>query len=360
MSRDRFYDLLRFIRFDNRDVRNLNDKFSPIRSIFGQIVKNFQTSYKAGPTVTVDEQLVSFRGRCPFKIYVPSKPGKYGMKLWALADTETFYCMNLLPYIGRVCNVPERGQGQRVVLELTDMISGSGRHVVMDNFFCSLGLGRILLGRSLTMTGTLRKNKPEIPTEMLPHPERAENSSIFGFQRDATIVSYVPKKNKAVVLLTTLHKTPAVSEDNARKPEIILEYNKGKCGVDTLDQLVRMYNCIRKCNRWPMTLFMNLLNVAAYNAQVLFLSIHPEYESRSGQRRKRFLLELSKSLLPIAEPVHQMLNESVHCHEPASFSASKRRCNLCPRNRDRKSNIMCRSCKKNLCREHVNFVCRHC
>ena len=271
MPRNRFTQLMSCERFDVCDQRNTNDKFAPLRDIFGKIVNNFRLSYKAGAEVTVDEQLVNFRGRCPFKMYIPSKPGKYGIKLWALADAKTYYCVNLQPYIGRTGNVPERQQGQRVVLELTNMLTGSGRQIYMDNFFTSLELARTLLGRQLTMTGTIRKNKPELPNEMLPNPTRGIKSSQFGFQRNVALVSYVPKKNKAVVMMSTYQTSNAVSAEEHRKPVMVLEYNKGKCGVDTLDQLARSYNCIRKCNRWPMMLFMNLPNVATYNALVLYL-----------------------------------------------------------------------------------------
>ena len=36
--------------------------------------------------LTIDEQLVTFKGRCPFKMFIPSKPGKYRMKVWVLCD----------------------------------------------------------------------------------------------------------------------------------------------------------------------------------------------------------------------------------------------------------------------------------
>lgn len=66
----------------------------------------------------------------------------------------------------------------------------------MGNFFTSLHLGRTLLGRNLTVTGTIRKNKGEIPQELLPNPNRREQSSLFAFREDATMVSYVPKKTR--------------------------------------------------------------------------------------------------------------------------------------------------------------------
>ena len=176
----------------------------------------------------------------------------------------------------------------------------------------------MLIARDLTMTGTMRKNKPEIPSEMLPNNDRPVASSLFGFQTNATMVSYVPKKNKSVILLSTFHNTPEVSEEGHRKPRIILDYNSGKCGVDTLDQLVRTYTCARKCNRWPMALFFNLLNVASYNALVLFLEIHPEYELTSGQRRRKFLLRLGNSLIG-----EEDLSQKIPVHLPENTCKQK-------------------------------------
>ena len=87
-----------------------------------------------------------------------SKPGKYGMKIWILCDSDNSYCCNAQIYIGRV-GARDIGQSHRVVMELTDHMSGSGRHLTADNFFTDITTVRTLLGRQNTYTGTLRKNK---------------------------------------------------------------------------------------------------------------------------------------------------------------------------------------------------------
>ena len=53
------------------------------------------------------------------------------------------------------------------MLELTDHLQESGRHITGDNFFTSINLVRALLGRQMTYSGTIRKNKGEIPTDVL-------------------------------------------------------------------------------------------------------------------------------------------------------------------------------------------------
>ena len=79
MSERRFSLLLRILRFDDlttRAERARSDKFAPMRSLWDKFVDKCRRNYGPGPHLTVDEQLVPFRGRCPFKVYIPSKPAK--------------------------------------------------------------------------------------------------------------------------------------------------------------------------------------------------------------------------------------------------------------------------------------------
>jgi len=56
----------------------------------------------------------------------------------------------------------------------------------------------------------MMQNKREIPQEFKPARQSDKNSSIFGFTKDLTIVSYVPKKNNSVVLLSSIHHDSAI------------------------------------------------------------------------------------------------------------------------------------------------------
>ena len=76
-SPSRFKERLRCIRFDVRAERNRNDKLAPIRRIFEMMATKFRSSYRAGVNITVDEQLMTYRGRYPFKMFLKEKPGKY-------------------------------------------------------------------------------------------------------------------------------------------------------------------------------------------------------------------------------------------------------------------------------------------
>ncbi|CAD7076630.1 unnamed protein product [Hermetia illucens] len=79
------------IRFDDKEQRKgirSRDKLAPIRNVYDKWVNRLKMCYTVGKNVTVDEQLVPFRGRCPFTQYIPSKPHKYGIKIWCLCDAK--------------------------------------------------------------------------------------------------------------------------------------------------------------------------------------------------------------------------------------------------------------------------------
>ena len=101
-------------------------------------------------------------------------------------------------------NKTEKEQGKRVVLDLMKDLP-AGFDITTDNFYTSLKLAQKLLEDDKTLTGTMRQNGKEVPQEMLPNNEREVHSSTFLHIKEATMVSYVPKPKKAVVLLSTQH-----------------------------------------------------------------------------------------------------------------------------------------------------------
>jgi len=47
-------------------------------------------AYAPNEHITIDKQLVVLRGKCLFRMFIQSKPGKYGIKLWVAADAKNF------------------------------------------------------------------------------------------------------------------------------------------------------------------------------------------------------------------------------------------------------------------------------
>lgn len=232
---------------------------------------------------------------------------------------------------------------------------------VILQWITSLELADYLLSKNLTLVGTLRANKACIPKEMLKNRSRTVQSSLFGFMENKTIVSYVPKKDKAVILLSTMHHDNAISDDQ-NKPDIIKYYNSSKGGVNVMDKMASHFTTKRATKRWPVAVFYNILNVCALEAYVLYTEHNKEAAIRKDNRRK-FLQELGKQLcMPNIQErsenpliyrnfntkngIEAMLGENIRLNTPASHEPSPAR--ITPRGSDERLKIQgsCHVCSE--------------
>ncbi|XP_055918514.1 piggyBac transposable element-derived protein 4-like [Eupeodes corollae] len=255
MGQKRFEFLTNCIRFDDRETRDRADKLSPIRLIWEKFCFNSTKYYTPHEYCTIDEQLLGFRGNCTFRIYIPSKPDKYGIKIITMCDSRTYYMVSAIPYIGKEIRISNDPIPLQIVKKITESIHGAGRNLTMDNWFTSIQLVEEMLSRhKLTVVGTLRKNKAEIPPLFLPNRKKEILSSQFAFKDKMTLVAFTPKKGKGVVLISSLHKGKTV-DPQSKKPEIINFYNSTKGGVHTFDQLVHTYSLARKNTEMAAQIF---------------------------------------------------------------------------------------------------------
>ncbi|KAK7130472.1 hypothetical protein R3I93_019962 [Phoxinus phoxinus] len=354
------------VRFDDRLTRPghyRDDKLAAFRPIWDKWLYRLPLLFNPGVDVCVDEQLVGFRGRCIFRQYIPSKPAKYGIKIWVTSDVSTSYAWKMQIYAGKSAGcAPEVKQGQRVVRDMTDGLEG--HTVTTDNFFTSYALAEELL-----------KKKKELPPHLLQTRARAPRSSEFAFRKTTTAVSYVPKRGKNLLLLSTKHREPAVSGEEHQKPVMIMDYNRCKGAVDSLDKGVGAYSCKRKTSRWPMTLFYNLIDVSAINAFVLRVAVDPSWNQEKTFKRRLFLEELGRMLvypqmkrrerLPCTPAAAAMVQSQQRAeNSEASGSADthgkrRRGCSFCT-NKRRKISTTCSKCGIYICKEHALQFCSSC
>lgn len=382
MSEQRFKFLTRVLRLDNiedRQARAAFDKLAPIREIFQMILANFQRNFVPSAELTLDEQLIPFRGRCSFRQYIPNKPAKYGIKIFALVDVHYPYTLNLEIYAGQQPEGPFRQSNERldIVMRLSQPVLGKNFNITMDNWFSSLRVAKQLFENSTTMVGTVRKDKREVPREFRLARGNPPCSSKFGFHPPCTLVSYVPKPNKVVILMSTMHNDATIDAATGyrRKPEIITYYNRTKNGVDLVDKMCSLYDVSRNSRRWPLTVFFDLLNLSALNALCIYTA-NKNYESVC---RRDFLVDLSlawmkplalkrldKKTLPRFLTMH--IKDFLGVLElerppPTSEATSSnvvRRCHDCGRARNKNTRKSCTACKKFICGDHSKIMCLSC
>ncbi|XP_035233441.1 uncharacterized protein LOC118205248 [Stegodyphus dumicola] len=219
----------------------------------------------------------------------------------------------------------------------------------------------------------MRKNKSEISLEFMQTKNQEVGTSLFGFQNDSILMSYVTKKNKVVLILCTMHHDDAIDESSeTNKPQMITFYNATKSGVDTVDQLCSTYNVARKTNRWPLVTFYSMMNVAAINAQITYHANNLSISTKRSEILKllaRNLADHSLRRLSQCSSLPRNLKQDIQSLFPDEGTvqlaeearASKRqRCHECGRSKNRYTKCKCRSCKTFLCLEHAQQICADC
>ncbi|GBP23667.1 hypothetical protein EVAR_80284_1 [Eumeta japonica] len=203
---------------------------------------------------------------------------------------------------------------------------------------------------------------------------REENSSVFGFQKDITIVSYIPKPRKCVHMMSSLHHDDEVDPESGdkRKPSIIKFYNSTKSGVDVVDKLARTYDVFRNCKRWPLAIFFSMLDHAGINAFVVYM-LNNSIERNKSNLRGKFIKQLGMSFLDdhprkrkenphIPRDIKKRVQEILHGQLPGPLPKQSRRsqrCSFCLRNKDRKTLNGCFKCDNAICKEHSNLICQN-
>lgn len=302
MSLKRFEQLCRFLRFDDSRTRldRLRvDKLAPIRHIWDLFQNNLTSAFVPSKELCIDEQLLNTKNRCSFRQFIPSKPGKYGIKIFWVVDSKLNFPVSAEIYLGmQPNNNRSPGISHDLVMRLCEKYLDIGTNITMDNFFTGLPLAKSLMERNTTLVGTIRSNKRELPKRFASveaAKKRAVFSSAFCFSEECQLVSYISHSKKNVLLLTTAHATEKVDQET-KKPVVILDYNEHKGGVDTFDQMLRCFTCKRKSNRWPMVVFYNMLDVAALAAFRLFDLCNSSWNTNKSEKRKIFLKELALEL----------------------------------------------------------------
>lgn len=237
------------------------DKLAPIRELVDDMSRKFLDMYSVGECVTIDEMMFGFKGKCGFKQYLPMKPQSYGLKAFALVDSEIFYTSAIEIYTGKQQPGPFfiDNKPATVVKPISASILGTGRNITIDNWFSSIGvIDELQKEHRTTVVVTIKKNKRELLPEFVNPKKRSVNSSLIGYNEGKVSVSYVPKKGKCVVVVSSIYQsgTIDVNTGDQQKLEIITFFNRTKGGVDTVDQLRGSYSVARCSHRWPLTLFM--------------------------------------------------------------------------------------------------------
>ena len=198
--------------------------------------ETYNAAYNPGCQMSVDEAMIGFKGRLSFRQYMPSKPTKWGVKVWELCDSTSGYCTNFQIYTGRSQGQAEHGLGYRVVMDLTEPYHHRNHHMYFDRFFSSPALAEAMDNQGTYCCSTVNLNRRGLPG-VVRNLSLARGAACF--QQKANLVVTVWKDKRQVAVLSTNSNAEMVAAGNPPKykPASVSTYNRHMGGVDLSDQL---------------------------------------------------------------------------------------------------------------------------
>lgn len=261
--------------------------------------------------LSVDEQIIPFKGASALKQHCPQKPEKWGYKVFVLSGVSGFsYKLEL--YTGQENSAPRRagepdcGASGNIVVRLCRLIPRGVHHkVYFDNYFNCPTLQVYLEKETVHCIGTVRINR--VTGISMPSDKEMKQKGRGSFEEKVATLDGIQlsctrwQDNRAVTLLSTFVGAEPVltaprwsQKEKERRdipcPSVIGAYNKHMGGVDLLDSLISLYRAHLRSKKWYFRIFLHILDLTAVNAWLLY---RRNAETTSDQPTRK--------LMPLAE-----------------------------------------------------------
>lgn len=163
-------------------------------------------------------------------------------------------------------------------MEMAEDFLDLGRTMYTDNWYSSYDLACELLNRSTNLVGTLRANRKCNPKDVVNKKLKKGEVIAKKCTKGITILKWKDKRD--VLMISTEHSDSQATILNKRgkevkKPQVIIDYNKGKGLVDVTDLRNSYHNPLRRSLKWYKKIILELLlNTSVLNALSLYEEIH--------------------------------------------------------------------------------------
>ena len=261
--------------------------------------------------------MIPFKGRSDLRVFMPSKPIRYGLKAYLLCEATTGYVINWSLHTGQIKASNNESITQKIVLLLCEGLEGENYNLFMDRFYTGLPLLRDLKEIEINACGTINCNRLRLDKDISESIGKLNDREILYFTEDSQLLLTIWKDNRNVFLLSNYHEPGEVEKERRiRKkdykegtdpkekqtvniPANIAEYNDYMRGVDHFDHLSSNYCPDIRSKRWYIKVFYHLLEISVINSYILYKQIcqrdntkfltHLEY-------RKEIIRELLKDV----------------------------------------------------------------
>jgi hypothetical protein len=360
MPRNRFIELLRHFHISPPTIASSSSSLlSKVEPLLTELSSSFPAFYHPGQTLTVDEAMVGFKGRSEMKQYIKNKPTKWGYKVWCLASSN--YLLAFSVYQGKRSS-SNISSPHNAVLSLTHNYQHRNHILYLDRGFTSPALLEELLRRGIRCCGTVRKNRKELPPDLLSSSNHLQQHE-YTYRQKGEVGSLAWMDRRLVYILTT-HTSPAETTTIERRskdgttvqrsvPKAVADYNQHKSGVDTLDQLHSYYSIGRKSKKWWPRLAWWLIDMCIINAYSLY-----QQKQQVQITQMEFRQQLMEQLVEQYGQEHSNVSRhpsTPHRHRKRNHwpqqTQEERDCVYCSdrSNQRRQTRVQCELCEVHLC-----------
>lgn len=263
--------------------------------------ENFDKLYKVRPMIesillkcralspeeshSVDEQMIPTKARSSLRQYLPKKPHKWGMKVWARCGVSgMLYDFEI--YTGKQAENKAFGKVGAVVTRLVEHLPRHvGHKVYFDNLFTNLNLVQHLKSEGIWSLGTVRSNRLEGAERLLKSKKdlegegRGSSDSCVDANSNTMVLRWLD--NGLVQMVSSFignEEGGTVKRWSAKDkakidvpcPLIVIRYNKHMGGVDLCDMLMSLYRIKLGTRKWYMHIVYYCIGVAIVNAWLLY------------------------------------------------------------------------------------------
>ena len=337
MSRNRFYSIMKFLRFSRLGDVIVGNPRSRIEPFLEILRRKCQEALHVGEHIAIDESLILWKGRLHFRQFIKTKRKRFGIKVYFLCPADQKlqgYSWDFEVYYGASNYNVADGYGdgltksEEIVVYLMRELLDDGRHVITDNWYTSLRLALYLDKKKTTLTGTLRADRGA-PAKL--RNERLQSSQSAFVRKGNVLISKYEDKKSVYSLSTryhamTLGHTQYFHGDKVKffhKPIHIELYNQFMGSIDKADQMLEQYSFDGKTLAWFKKLGLHFLERSNLNAYILYKLQNSTYE----KDYLFFVKEVVEGLLRDSGPNIRDLVEQYYIDNPPPPPRPRRRRN---------------------------------
>ena len=337
MTRDAFKECRRLIHLSGdihvrHRVTSQYDPLAKVRYVLDKLMTSIRNGWIAGKRITVDESMIKYCGRAVYFIqYMPKKPIKHGIKVFALCCAYTGYLLNFEVYLGKDTDTNENTALHVVdrLINKANLIHLKGRILYADNWYTTTKLAKFLYEtyRWLFVGTVVTKDSKERTENSIPF-RKLSNGALKkvkrGWMRKATLPVVMKNNEKYHLQCTTwkdkkqvtfLH-THLVQNDgdttvkrhvkgnrqriDLNAPPIQPDYSKYFNAVDVNDHDSADYTVSIRTNRWYLRIFLWLVDRVIFACYLIVCHSNKpmwsKYKSKNDGRRK-FQIDLALAVM---------------------------------------------------------------